>query len=257
MSHSYRRSSDDFLSQDMYADSYQQGTRSASLDPMRSRPVSSEGTSSNVHLPGMAASFLQSCGLDSSDLAYLAELPEHLITVETLPNLLRQMKEHKLPTASSSRSSSTRPRHVSPPLYPVAPSEHKRYSRSPREIESWQDSWRNPRLTDSSSGGNPIGRGLLNDAHYNSQDYTSSASNAFSYSSGDYDDRPKPLLSRLVNPHDMVPTWKEASDYNNVCPPVFPAMCVLCDVTIFSERVSNTEFFVFTTIPFSTGLPLR
>uniref|UniRef100_A0A665UL42 Uncharacterized protein n=1 Tax=Echeneis naucrates TaxID=173247 RepID=A0A665UL42_ECHNA len=58
-----------------------------------------------------ALSILSSCGLEPSDLSLLAELPEDVLTVESLPHVLQQMKgrrgtfKHCPPTAPSSSSS--------------------------------------------------------------------------------------------------------------------------------------------------------
>ncbi|MCI4380126.1 hypothetical protein PGIGA_G00236280 [Pangasianodon gigas] len=43
---------------------------------------------------------------------------------------------------------------------------------------------------------------------------------------------------RLLNLREVykVPTRKEASDFNGTVPPVFPYLCVLCNITVFSEK---------------------
>lgn len=62
--------------------------------------------------PDGALSILSSCGLEPSDLSLLAELPEDVLTVESLPHLLQQIKGKRgmvkpfLPNAPSSSSSS-------------------------------------------------------------------------------------------------------------------------------------------------------
>ncbi|XP_041653402.1 zinc finger protein 638-like isoform X2 [Cheilinus undulatus] len=72
-----------------------------------------------------AVRILNSCGLDTSDLALLAEMPEDSLTVESLPQVLHQIKGKRgtvkqyppppSPSSSSYPSSSTRRPHVSPP----------------------------------------------------------------------------------------------------------------------------------------------
>ncbi|XP_053179683.1 matrin 3-like 1.1 [Scomber japonicus] len=68
--------------------------------------------------PDGALSILSSCGLEPSDLALLAELPEDVLTVESLPHLLQQIKGKKgtvkpfppnAPSSSSASSSSSYP----------------------------------------------------------------------------------------------------------------------------------------------------
>ncbi|XP_026185433.1 titin-like isoform X2 [Mastacembelus armatus] len=65
-----------------------------------------------------ALSILNSCGLEPSDLALLAELPEDVLTVESLPHVLQQIKGKRgtikpfppgAPSPSSSTSSSSYP----------------------------------------------------------------------------------------------------------------------------------------------------
>lgn len=36
-----------------------------------------------------------------------------------------------------------------------------------------------------------------------------------------------------------MPTRREASDFSGIVPPVFPYLCALCNITVFSEKVSN------------------
>nr|XP_015807869.2 matrin 3-like 1.1 isoform X2 [Nothobranchius furzeri] len=58
-------------------------------------------------------SLLTSCGLEPKDLAVLAKLPEDVLTVESLPNIIQQIKSKKgtvrpfIPTAASAPSSSS------------------------------------------------------------------------------------------------------------------------------------------------------
>ncbi|MCJ8734226.1 hypothetical protein PDJAM_G00232910, partial [Pangasius djambal] len=249
---------DDFIShQNIYADSYQRQyrprIRSSSQERKCSTTSSSRTVDSPVHLPGMALSFLHSCGLDLSDLANLAELPEHLITVETLPKLLLQVKERKLSSASSSRPStsqpldntSTRPRegssHTKPVEYPIDRPAHPVYPLPPEQVQTWQDRWGNPRrmscLTTSTSGSSTKSSSVPEysvskdtDPYCNTTKLPEASSRSF------VDLRPRPLLSLRLEPPIIAPTRKEASDFNCKLPPAFPHLCCLCDISVRSTK---------------------
>ncbi|KAM9470736.1 matrin-3-like isoform 1-T3 [Clarias gariepinus] len=254
----YTNTGDDFLShQDMYANSYQRQSntyqprvRAPSREQTYSMTSSNRTGDSSFHLPGTALSFLQSCGLDSSDIAHLAELPEHLFTVETLSTLLLQIKERKLSGATSSSSrpgisqplddTPTRARegssHYKPVEYPIDRSAHSVHSRRPEQIQTRQDFWGNPRrtstLTSSESSRFPdYSVPNYNDSYYSTTDVPSRSFN---------DVRPKPLLSLKLEPPVSTPTRKESSDFNCKIPPAYPHMCCLCDVT-----VRNTKEWLF------------
>ncbi|XP_041799516.1 matrin 3-like 1.1 isoform X3 [Chelmon rostratus] len=116
-----------------------------------------------------ALSILSSCGLEPSDLALLAELPEDVLTVESLPHVLQQIKGKRgtvkpfppnAPSPSSTYAhSSARRRAVSPSTgdwdrphsqllqYPL---DHLTHSPLPSDL----DRWGNPR-TSSSVGVDP------------------------------------------------------------------------------------------------------
>ncbi|KAL6480427.1 hypothetical protein MHYP_G00114600 [Metynnis hypsauchen] len=271
MSNNYYKSSpDDYRSrQDMYPDSYQwddayrQRTRSASQETMHSAASSSRPADSSALVPGKALSFLQSCGLDASDLSLLAELPEHLITVETLPKLLLQLKESKLSSSSSSRSSTTQPcaktsshayessTHVQAVGYSLDRSVRPSYPLPPDQVQSWQDRWGNRRKTSSTSSGTDSKTSTIVDynhsrdglSYYNEQPYTSAASNTSSTISHSYTDYSKAPTQNSEHSHVIsadpvfkVPTRKEASDFHGILPPVFPYACVLCNITVLIEK---------------------
>ncbi|KAI4874751.1 hypothetical protein NFI96_028369 [Prochilodus magdalenae] len=267
---SYRSSPDDYRSrQDTYSDScqresdvYKPRARSASREMMHSAASSSRPADSAGLMPGKALSFLQSCGLDLSDLSLLAELPEHLITVETLPKLLSQLKESKLPSTSSSTSNTTQPSanntwesgsQNQAFEYPLDQSTHTPYPLPPDQIESWQDRWGNPRKTGSvpssvtsSKSSAVVDYGHSRDGHYyyNEQAYTSAASvtssSTVSGSYADYNKGPsqnfEPLPLSSTDPPFKVPTRKEASDFHGILPPVFPCTCVLCNFTVHTDK---------------------
>ncbi|GLD70547.1 matrin-3-like protein [Lates japonicus] len=114
-----------------------------------------------------ALSILSSCGLEPSDLSLLAELPEDVLTVESLPHVLKQIKGKRetvkpfspnapSPSSSSSSyppSSSRRPAgssgatdwdqlHSQPVQYPL---DH--ITTGPLPSEQVQDRWGNPRTS--------------------------------------------------------------------------------------------------------------
>lgn len=129
--------------------------------PAESYPSSSSSraTTSAQRTQDGALSILSSCGLEPSDLALLAKLPEDVLTVESLPSVLKQIKGKRgtinsfcPSTLSPSSSSSSYPRPpvsssgdwdrprsqaVQYPLHHVAPS----------SVPS--DLWRNPRTSSS------------------------------------------------------------------------------------------------------------
>lgn len=122
---------------------------------------SSRGSTSSQWAQDGALSILSSCGLEPSDLALLAELPEDVLTVESLPSVLKQIKGKRgtinsfSPSTlshSSSSSSYRRPpvsssgdwdrMHSQPIQYPL---DHV----APGSLLSEQDRWRNPRTSNS------------------------------------------------------------------------------------------------------------
>lgn len=102
----YRHSSAD-------RDFYRQPQDSFSVSS--SCPSSSRGSGVLQSSQDNVLSILSSCGLEPSDLALLAELPEDVLTIESLPHILRQIKCKKgtvkpfPPRAPSPSSSSSYP----------------------------------------------------------------------------------------------------------------------------------------------------
>ncbi|XP_026773459.3 matrin-3 isoform X2 [Pangasianodon hypophthalmus] len=254
----YMNTGDDFLShQDMYADSsqrqsntYRPSIRSSSQEQKCSTTSSNRTVDSPVHLPGKALSFLHSCGLDSSDIAHLAELPEHLFTVETLSKMLLQIKERKMSNASSSRPStsqpldntSTRPwdgsSHTKPVEYLIDRPGDPMYPLPPEQVQTWQDRWGNPRrmnsLTTATSGpsskSSSVSDYSISGPYCNTTDSPGASSRSF------VDLRPRPLLSLRLEPPVIAPTRKEASDFTCRIPPAFPHTCCLCDISVRSTK---------------------
>lgn len=124
---------------------------------------SSRGLTSAQWAQDGALSILSSCGLEPSDLALLAELPEDVLTVESLPHVLKQIKGKRgtvssfppstlSPSSSYSSSSYRQPPvsssgvwdqlHSQPIQYPL---DHV----APSSLSSEQDRWRNSRTSSS------------------------------------------------------------------------------------------------------------
>lgn len=117
-----------------------------------------------------ALNILSSCGLEPGDLALLAELPEDVLTVESLPQVLKQLKGKRgtvkpfLPNAPSSSSayphSSARRPAVSPSTsdwdQPCSqPLQYLRGQVKPTPLLPDLDRWGNPRTCSSARTGPP------------------------------------------------------------------------------------------------------
>ncbi|XP_062332841.1 matrin 3-like 1.1 isoform X2 [Osmerus eperlanus] len=150
-------------------------TQEPSHSTMSSSSYSSRHSTMETHQsqkpPEKALSLLSSCGLKPEDLALLAELPEHLITVESLPGLLMEIKNKRRKQSSSSTSHSTtfhpppanlssKPKLTSteweqirsqPVQYPLEQTyrDPQPQPLPPEKVASWQDRWGNPRQTGS------------------------------------------------------------------------------------------------------------
>lgn len=136
---------------------------SSSSYPSSSRPQWPQDSALNI---------LNSCGLEPGDLALLAELPEDVLTVESLPQVLKQLKGKRgtvkpfPPSASSSSSSSAYP-HSSARQPAGGPSTsswdqpHSQLLQYPRgqakasPLMPDLDRWGNPRTCGSSRTGPP------------------------------------------------------------------------------------------------------
>uniref|UniRef100_A0A8C1M581 Matrin 3-like 1.1 n=1 Tax=Cyprinus carpio TaxID=7962 RepID=A0A8C1M581_CYPCA len=164
--HPYQNPADGYgASNDKYKDSqriyhrestaYRSQIRGAS--PERMSPSSSEPVLSSAK----ALSFLHSCGLDAEDLQTLAELPEHLIAADTLPDLLAQIKKKKASGTSSSRSGALRDSsssrswddtsHAQLVEYPLDLPERQSYSIPREQLPTWDDRWENVQQSSSPS----------------------------------------------------------------------------------------------------------
>lgn len=163
--HPYRNPPDNFsANNDKYKDSQRIHPRESNAYMSRIRNTSQEQTSlssseMSIFPPGKALSFLHSCGLDAEDLKTLAELPEHLITADALPDLLAEIKKKKMSSTSSSRSSalqaSTSTRswddrsHTQSVEYPLDLPVRQSYSLNREQVPTWDDPWGDVQQTSS------------------------------------------------------------------------------------------------------------
>lgn len=83
---------------------HQQQPQQSSSSTSTEAPYATQGTD-------MALGLMQSCGLEPTDLAHLAELPEEMLNLDSLPHILRQLKERR-ETSHTPPSSAT----ATPPL---------------------------------------------------------------------------------------------------------------------------------------------
>ncbi|XP_060935217.1 matrin 3-like 1.1 [Limanda limanda] len=157
----HRPDPDAYSSDRRHAAQDQHGYRppQASLSPSFPPSSSSRGS---AHWDG-ALSILSSCGLEPGDLSLLAELPEDVLTVESLPHVLNQLKGKRAsvkpfptnaPSSSSSRppsssSSSSRPPSSSSRDWDQRRSPPIRYPLAPPPSQKVQDHWGNPRSSSS------------------------------------------------------------------------------------------------------------
>ncbi|XP_053284365.1 matrin 3-like 1.1 [Pleuronectes platessa] len=234
----------------------------ASFSPSSPSPSSSRGPAQWSQ--DAALSILSSCGLEPSDLSLLAELPEDILTVESLPHVLHQLKGKRggvnpFPTnAPSSSSSSSHPPSSSsrdwdqlrsqPVQYPLGPVPSR-----PLPSQKVQDHWGNSRSSsvvdvlhrpcDYSQTG-PVSSRDRPSVRSAPSDWT--CPSRVSESGSGYRSAPPPQgrrppegegssirSSRLV----ATPTRTEALDFHGKPPPAFPYSCSLCDITVLSERV--------------------
>lgn len=224
-------------------------------------------------------SILNSCDLEPGDLSLLAKLPDDALTVESLPQVLQQLKGKRRTvqpfatnTPSPSSSSSAYPhssthRHLSstPGNWVQSGRGALQYPRGqvkPTPLLPDLDRWGNP-MTFSSAGAGPPPPSLSPSSSYMMDHSPAPGRSRYSKTgwggrlSADYrsatppeEQHSKPTggrsesdctscSSRSSQPPGSTPSKKEAVDFHGKTPPVYPYSCTLCDVTVMSEKVSK------------------
>lgn len=280
--HPYRTSRTGYRSQeDFYEDtgSHYTGQRDVfqrpeELSPTQSYQPPSQSTEAHVTMRPDVMNILDSCGLEPSDLSLLAELPEDLITVETLPHLLKKLRDSKkqgLASASHFTASVSDPpapayerkRLSNVPEYRPDHSSHPSTATSRNRRETWQDDrdLKHRHTTvpthHSRQGGASVyavdyGHSGHEDLHQHdhSAGYRSEKrqSRISASSRHDIDYRHKsvidgePAYLRKKDMHHVLPTKTEASDFHGRTPKVFPYACQLCNIVVLSNKVSSVSF---------------
>ncbi|XP_054648065.1 matrin-3-like isoform X2 [Dunckerocampus dactyliophorus] len=225
-------------------DLYRSRSESGMLPLSSSYHLSSSSRSS----PSFSAhSILSSCGLESDDLSLLAELPEDALTVESLPQLLHQIK--------SDRST------FQPP-----PASWSHLPSSANQPTNWRD-WQDPRWSPRTYG---------SVFHRDSPPPSSSYYDMDTWPAYSGEDaqpgRPAkniPSLFSLPGPANRffvppmepqlrtgweqglpdayyneptrctMPCKREAQDFHGTAPGTYPYSCSLCNVTVLSEKNWN------------------
>lgn len=285
--HPYRGMRSGYRPQDdFYEDttSHYAGQRDAFHRPEEPSPApsyqpASRASEAHVTMRPDVLNILDSCGLEPSDLSLLAELPEDLITVETLPHLLKKLRDSKKQgpaSASHFAASATDPQPPAPAYerqrlshpaeyWPDRPSQpYAGTSRNTRET------WRDDRDRDVDLGH----RHTTVPAHHSRQAGASVYSVEYGHSghedvrhdhSTGYRSEPRsshmsvssrrdvdyrhkaavhdePAYLRKKDMHHTLPTQEEASDFHGRTPTFFPYACQLCNIVVLSNKVSSASF---------------
>ncbi|KAM9850180.1 uncharacterized protein ACBR49_007398 [Aulostomus maculatus] len=211
-----------------------------------------------------ALSILNSCGLEPSDLSLLAEMPEDVLTVESLPHLLQQIKGKRgtvkplPPPASPYPLRLMRdPPHIQPVQYPL---DHLTTRPLPREqVQERLGRWGNPSQCSSltSSSRQDPSSSYTAVPRPAATDYAGTRTLPFPTSLAAPADfrpvappeanqqrtqtgrrQPEASSSRSCSQlaTDSAPTQKEMLDFYGTMPTVYPYLCSLCSVTALSER---------------------
>ncbi|XP_066572740.1 matrin-3 isoform X2 [Amia ocellicauda] len=227
----------------------------------RTSPFSSadreQGSYSSPHSAHMNSilSLLKTWDLQTEDIDALAQFPEDMITVETLPKLIRQIKAKRLQQTAL-------------PLPSRAPTEnwvefkHSRSGEHPlsrpqtRLYPHDDDTWRDIRPSGSTS---PLRKSTVQVTEYN---YVHSEGTSTSYESLGYGERPRGTRDRLysesnsdfhgldidrgpqslaaersfVRSRGRTPFSYELDDFEGVTPRSFPHVCSLCDSDVHSSK---------------------
>ncbi|CAB1337631.1 unnamed protein product [Coregonus sp. 'balchen'] len=213
-------------------------------DPYSSSLSQSDPYSSSLSRSDQTLTLLSSCGLEPKDLSLLAEMPEHLITVENLPRMLLEIRKKRAtqqpsypamtsypPAATSCPPPATPPpghaweqgdRSRSQPLdYPLDPHSALPLSQLPptEQAEPWQlDRHGNPmQYTCSRVEPVPVPVPVrVVDYHYGKETPRSYETPRSTYSSdqrGTSSSRKPPILSQPAVDYRYPPTPTPATDY--------------------------------------------
>ncbi|KAL2077431.1 hypothetical protein ACEWY4_026935 [Coilia grayii] len=259
------RSRDDFYEDTGSQYSGQRDVYQPSQDLSRppSRQPPSRAEEAYTSMRPEVKSILDSCGLEPSDLSLLAELPEDLININTLPHLLKKLWDSKKQNSDSPASSAPVPayerrRLSSPPtrsdcLPRPTPSSSRDLVR-----ETWKDHDVDQRHASISahrsrqrgaSGSHVVeyGHPRREDLRHNRTPACGSEPHQDRISSSsrrdiDYrhkslkDDSGSSYLSKKDSTYHTLPSKKEASDFHGSTPPCFPYACELCEIAVLSNK---------------------
>lgn len=197
------------------------------------------GSGSNL---GSTMKLFASLGLSPSDLDALAKIPEEEISVETLPHILRQLKNRKGDMGERRGASS---------------------DAAYRGVRSEWDDMHVGRLGNPSLGQSSARAQASADFGYSSlQDTSASRGYSLNYSSGGSRERPYSELSHhnSYSGLSMGPSSSSSSsspvfmqrrmgspsngkvqDFLGVIPSIFPHVCALCDFDVYSSMVSTVQ----------------
>lgn len=279
--HSYRDSRSGYRSQDdFYEDtsSHYSGQRDVfqrreELSPTQSYHPPSRSTEAHVTMRPDVMNILDSCGLEPSDLSLLAELPEDLITVDTLPHLLKKLRDSKKQGPASASHFIATASDPPAPAYerkqlPNATDYHPDRSSHPSTTTSrnLRETWQDGRDLEhrhsvpahhSRQGGASVyaveyGHSGHGDLHHHDHStgyrFEPRQSRISASSRHDVDYRHKSVTdgggSAYLHRKDMhhtLPTKKEASDFHGRTPKVFPYACQLCNIVVLSNKVSSVS----------------
>ncbi|XP_052005559.1 matrin-3-like isoform X1 [Xyrauchen texanus] len=202
--------------------------------------IGGEGKDRDSQLPHRAGSHISntmklfaSLGLSPTDLDALAQVPEENISVETLPQLIMQLKNRKMEAGHRMAGELSR----------VSSETSYRGSR-----EDWGD-MQGGRMDRSSGLGQSRSQGDFgyssmrdtSDREYDMLDYSSSGGREGQYSELSHNSYRSLGLSTSSASDDMfmqrrmgTPSQGKVQDFLGVMPPMFPYVCALCDFDVHS-----------------------
>ncbi|KAK7916242.1 hypothetical protein WMY93_012003 [Mugilogobius chulae] len=181
---------------------------------------------------------LQSCGLDSEDLTALAELPEDLLTLKSLPLLLKHIKGLKKDPGPAG-------------YLPPGPSPAPHYDQSealypgpaPRpELDQSLSLYRDPGPSKAAPSGSSF---VVEYGHCAAAQDSRKSPERLRRSSPGFTARGSQEFRRSLERTPIlgavklssVPTETEARDFHGKRPPAFPYSCSICDITVLSDFV--------------------